>query len=44
MKDRIKQLIEVEWKGLAPIQPEDVKIQDNLEALKKSLKKHGIRP
>lgn len=42
MKDRIKQLIEVDWRELKPIQPEDVKIQNNLEALKSSLKKHGF--
>ena len=42
IKNRIKQLIEVDWQNLKAIQPEDVKIQNNLEALKASLKKHGF--
>lgn len=42
MKDRIKGLTKINWRNLKPIQPEDVKIQNNLEALKKSLKKHGF--
>lgn len=42
MKDRIKQLIDVHWQNLKAIQPEDVKIQNNLDALKSSLKKHGF--
>ena len=42
IKNRIKQLIEVDWQNLKAIQPEDVKIQNNLDALKASLKKHGF--
>ena len=42
IKNRIKQLIEVDWQNLKAIQPEDVKIQNNLEALKASLIKHGF--
>ena len=42
IKNRIKQLIEVDWQNLKAIQPEDVKIQNNLDALKASLIKHGF--
>jgi len=42
MINRIKELIEVDWQNLKAIQPEDVKIQNNLDALKASLKKHGF--
>lgn len=42
MKDRIKSLVSVDWQKLKPIQPEDVKIINNIEALKKSLIKHGF--
>ena len=42
MINRIKELIDVDWQNLKAIQPEDVKIQNNLDALKASLKKHGF--
>lgn len=42
MRNRVKKLIDVNWKNLLPIQPEDAKIQNNLDALKSSLKKHGF--
>jgi DNA modification methylase len=42
MIDRIKGIINVEWEKIKPIQPDDVKINTNINALKKSLKKHGF--
>lgn len=42
MIDRVKNLIEVDWTKLESIQPEDAKIQNNIEALKSSLKTHGF--
>lgn len=42
MKNRIKGMIDVEWESLKPIQPEDAKIKNNIEALKTSLKTHGF--
>jgi len=42
MIDRIKGIINVEWEKIKPIQPDDVKINTNINALKKSLKNHGF--
>ena len=42
MIDRIKGIINVEWEKVKPIQPDDVKINTNINALKKSLKNHGF--
>ena len=42
MKERIKGIINVEWEKIKPIQPDDVKINTNINALKKSLKNHGF--
>lgn len=42
MKERIKGLIDVDWRKIKALQPDDVKINTNINALKKSLKKHGF--
>ena len=42
MKERIKGLIDVDWTKIKALQPDDVKINNNINALKKSLKKHGF--
>ncbi len=42
MKDKIGNLIEVEWQKIEPLQPDDVKIQNNKEELKQSLLKYGF--
>ena len=42
MIDRIKGIINVEWEQIKPIQPDDVKINTNINSLKKSLKNHGF--
>ena len=42
MKERIKGLIDVDWRKIKALQPDDVKINTNINALKKSLKNHGF--
>ena len=42
MIDRIKGIINVEWEKIKPIQPDDVKINTNINALKEIIKKHGF--
>ena len=42
MKDRINGVIKVDWAKLEPLQPDDVKIKTNKEALKRSLTENGF--
>lgn len=42
IEQRIGKLIDIDWQGLEPLQPNDVKINENKEALKKSLLKNGF--
>ncbi len=42
MDNRIGNLINVDWRKIEPLQPDDVKIDNNKEALKQSLLKNGF--
>ncbi len=42
MDNKIGNLIDVDWRKIEPLQPDDVKIDNNKEALKQSLLKNGF--
>ncbi len=45
MDNRIGNLIDIDWRKIEPLQPDNVKIDNNKEALKQSLLKNGfVRP
>lgn len=42
IKDRIKELKQVEWRKIKPLQPDNSKILMNYDAIEKSILKHGF--
>lgn len=42
IKDRIKELKQVEWRKIKPLQPDNSKVVVNYDAIEKSILKHGF--